>query len=71
MVSIILLIFFLSPGERVGVAYADALTLLYEEIARTVERYQPMVETYYGPTWLQFLIKKLQVGLLASLIGNK
>ena len=68
MVSIILLLF---PGERVGVAYADALTLLYEEIARTVERYQPMVETYYGPTWLQFLIERLQVGLLASLIGNK
>jgi len=43
------------------VVYADTLTLLYEGIARTIESHQAMVETYYGPTWMFFLIKNLQL----------
>lgn len=54
-------------GDRAGVAYADTLTLLYETIARAVEKYQPLVESYYGPSWLPVLIKNLQVALSLSL----
>lgn len=38
----------LPTEERVGVVYADTLTLLYEALARCLETNQPMVETYYG-----------------------
>lgn len=34
--------------KRANVLYADALTLLFEGIARVVEIHQPLVETYYG-----------------------
>ena len=44
-----------------GVVYADTLTLLYETIARIVEKYQPLVESYYTSRWLPVLIKNLQV----------
>jgi conserved oligomeric Golgi complex subunit 4 len=34
--------------KRALVLYADALTLLFEGIARVIEVHQPIVETYYG-----------------------
>jgi hypothetical protein len=49
------------PSEdRAGVVYADTLTLLYEALARCLETNQPMVETYYGPPWMPFLVRELQ-----------
>ena len=46
---------------RVGVVYADTLTLLYESTARLIEKHSPLVETYYGPDWTLPLIVNLQV----------
>jgi len=34
--------------KRSNILYADTMTLLFEDIARTVEIHQPLVETYYG-----------------------
>ncbi|XP_062500897.1 conserved oligomeric Golgi complex subunit 4-like [Corticium candelabrum] len=48
-------------GDREGVVYADTLTLLFEDIARLVERHQPLVETFYGPGKMLPLVKALQV----------
>ena len=54
-------------GERAGVVYADMLTLLYEGIARLMEAYQPLVETYYGGScWLRYL-RHLWHGVVKSL----
>ena len=48
-------------GNRYNLMYADVITLLYEGIARTVEKQQPLVETYYGPGKLFLLIKQVQL----------
>ena len=32
--------------------FAEALTMLYEDVARIVEAHQPLVETYYGITMM-------------------
>ena len=42
-------------GDREGVVYADTLTLLFEDIARLVERHQPLVETFYGSVDMLFV----------------
>lgn len=49
-----------SSDRRFNVLFADSLTLLFEGIARTVEKQQPLVETYYGPGKLFLLVQKLQ-----------
>ncbi|XP_046385126.1 conserved oligomeric Golgi complex subunit 4 [Ischnura elegans] len=46
--------------KRANVAFADALTLLFEGIARLIEIHQPLVETYYGPGRMLSVIKHLQ-----------
>ena len=46
-------------GDRAGVIYADTLTLLYEGIARLIETYQPLVETYYGRCMLENVLVHL------------
>ncbi|XP_075045509.1 conserved oligomeric Golgi complex subunit 4 [Mixophyes fleayi] len=46
--------------RRASLLFADALTLLFEGIARIVETHQPILETYYGPGRLYMLIKHLQ-----------
>ncbi|XP_069511063.1 conserved oligomeric Golgi complex subunit 4 [Ambystoma mexicanum] len=46
--------------RRAAVIFVDALTLLFEGIARIIETHQPIVETYYGPGRLYMLIKHLQ-----------
>jgi len=52
----------IEPGQqRFNLIFADVLTLLFEGIARTVEKQQPLVETYYGPGKLFTLIKNIQV----------
>ncbi|XP_076808294.1 conserved oligomeric Golgi complex subunit 4-like [Clavelina lepadiformis] len=48
-------------NHRYNVMFADVLTLLFEGIARTVEKQQPLVETYYGPGKLFILIKQIQM----------
>ncbi|XP_064640478.1 conserved oligomeric Golgi complex subunit 4-like [Lineus longissimus] len=54
----------LSQGNnrRSNVLYADAITLLFEGIARVVETHQPLVETFYGPgriiTMMQYIQKE-------------
>nr|CAG4651667.1 EOG090X02VY [Triops cancriformis] len=45
---------------RAAVVYADALTLLLENVARTIEINQPLVETYYGPGKIIFVFGILQ-----------
>jgi len=37
-----------SDDKRSNILYADTITLLFEDIARTIEIHQPLVETYYG-----------------------
>ncbi|KAH9495947.1 Golgi transport complex subunit 4 [Bulinus truncatus] len=49
-----------STDKRAHVMFADALTLLFESIARVVEIHQPLVETYYGPGQLIQLLTILQ-----------
>nr|CAB3232554.1 conserved oligomeric Golgi complex subunit 4 [Phallusia mammillata] len=49
-----------SSQPRYNLLFADVLTLLFEGIARTVEKQQPLVETYYGPGKLFVLIKNIQ-----------
>ena len=34
--------------RRANVVFAEAITMLYEDVARIVEAHQPLVETYYG-----------------------
>nr|CAG4646110.1 EOG090X02VY [Macrothrix elegans] len=45
---------------RANVYFADNLTLLLESVARIIEIHQPLVETYYGPGRLLFVIEHLQ-----------
>ena len=38
--------------KRANVLYADTITMLFEGIARIVEIHQPLVETYYGESFI-------------------
>nr|CAG4636851.1 EOG090X02VY [Ceriodaphnia reticulata]SVE72827.1 EOG090X02VY [Ceriodaphnia reticulata] len=53
-----------SDGEpnnmRANVYFADALTVLLENVARIVEIHQPLVETYYGPGRVLQVVEHLQ-----------
>eukprot|EP00053_Salpingoeca_punica_P014972 m.136864 g.136864 ORF g.136864 m.136864 type:complete len:771 (+) comp16592_c0_seq1:139-2451(+) len=40
--------------------YVDAITTLFEKIAKTIENAQPAVETHYGPGYVVSLISQLQ-----------
>ncbi len=46
--------------RRADVVFADAVTLLFEGIARTIEIHQPLIETYYGPGRLLTVVQMLQ-----------
>lgn len=46
--------------NRANVIYADALTLLFEDVARIVDMHQPLVETYYGPGRIIVMMEALQ-----------
>ena len=41
-----------STDRRASVVYADTITMLFEDIGKSVEIHQPLVETYYGE-WLE------------------
>ena len=47
-------------GARYNIILADTLTLLFEEVARTVEIHQPLIETYYGPGKVFTVLSTLQ-----------
>lgn len=47
--------------KRVSVAYADTLTVLFENFARVVEVNQPIIENYYGYGRLIQLFEILQI----------
>lgn len=49
-----------TADKRESVKYADAITLLFEGIARIVEIHQPLVETYYGHGKLYSVIEYIQ-----------
>lgn len=38
----------MESSARATVKYADALTVLLEDVARIIEVHQPLVETFYG-----------------------
>ncbi|CAG0913419.1 unnamed protein product [Notodromas monacha] len=46
--------------KRENVKFADLLTILLEETARIIEVHQPLVETYYGPGNLTYVVAELQ-----------
>ncbi|RMZ94018.1 conserved oligomeric Golgi complex subunit 4, partial [Brachionus plicatilis] len=47
-------------NERWSVMFADALILLFERVARTVEAYQPVIEASYGHGHMFLFIKNIQ-----------
>lgn len=46
--------------KRWNIIFADALIQLFEKVARTIEAYQPVIETYYGFGNMFLLIKNIQ-----------
>lgn len=46
--------------KRAAVLYSDLFTHLFEDIARTIETHQPLVETFYGPGRLLKMVVRLQ-----------
>lgn len=45
---------------RGGVAFADGLTFMLEEVAKTIEAQQPLIETHYGPEHVPAFLTLLQ-----------
>lgn len=58
---------------RWNVIFADALILLFEKVARVIEGYQPVIESYYGHGNMIVFIKNIQkeCDLQACKILNK
>ena len=46
--------------KRWNIMFADALILLFEKVARVIEAYQPVIETYYGHGHMFLFIKNIQ-----------
>ncbi|CAG9532049.1 unnamed protein product [Cercopithifilaria johnstoni] len=49
-----------TDDKRISVLYADALTMLFEGIAREIQVYEPLINSSYGPDKLLLLIEILQ-----------
>ncbi|VDK88334.1 unnamed protein product [Litomosoides sigmodontis] len=49
-----------TDDKRISVLYADALTMLFEGIAREIQVYEPLIVSSYGPDKLLSLIEILQ-----------
>jgi conserved oligomeric Golgi complex subunit 4 len=47
--------------KRSSIMFADALILLFEKVARVIEAYQPLIETYYGSGNMFIFIKNIQI----------
>jgi hypothetical protein len=46
--------------KRAPVLYADALTLLFEGVARVIEIHQPLLETFYGKYDTTYILRNGQ-----------
>ena len=46
--------------SRSKFVFADIISMLFEGVARTIEKQQALVETYYGPGKLFILVKNIQ-----------
>ena len=51
----------LLAGERAGVVFADILTLVFEDVAATLDKYCPIVKSCYSNSYLQPFVTQLQV----------
>ncbi|VDN60209.1 unnamed protein product [Dracunculus medinensis] len=49
-----------TDDKRSNVLYADSLTMLFEGIAREIQVYEPLIDSFYGPDKLLSLIEMLQ-----------
>uniref|UniRef100_A0A0R3RI04 Conserved oligomeric Golgi complex subunit 4 n=1 Tax=Elaeophora elaphi TaxID=1147741 RepID=A0A0R3RI04_9BILA len=49
-----------TDDKRINVLYADALTMLFEAVAREIQVYEPLIGSSYGPDKLLSLIEILQ-----------
>ncbi|VDK43066.1 unnamed protein product [Anisakis simplex] len=50
-----------TDDKRVNVLYADALTMLFEGIAREIQIHEPLIDSFYGADKMLSLIEMLQV----------
>ncbi len=46
--------------KRWNIIFADALIMLFEKVARIIEAYQPLIETYYGSGNMFLFLKNIQ-----------
>ncbi len=46
--------------QRWSIIFADALIMLFEKVARIIEAYQPVIETYYGSGNMFLFLKNIQ-----------
>ena len=49
-----------TDDTRRNVLYSDTMTMVLEEIAREVMEYQPIIDAYYGPDKLLYLMEIIQ-----------
>ncbi|XP_022179383.1 conserved oligomeric Golgi complex subunit 4 isoform X2 [Myzus persicae] len=48
-------------SNRASVIFADGLTFIFEEVAKTIEVQQPLIETHYGPEYVLKFLSHLQI----------
>lgn len=48
-------------SNRASIVFADGLTFIFEEVAKTIEVQQPLIETHYGPEYIFKFLSHLQV----------
>lgn len=48
-------------SNRASVIFADGLTFIFEEVAKTIEVHQPLIETHYGPEYVLKFLSHLQM----------
>lgn len=48
-------------SNRASIVFADGLTFVFEEVAKTIEVQQPLIETHYGPEYVYKFLSHLQV----------
>jgi len=47
-------------SNRASIVFADGLTFIFEEVAKTIEVQQPLIETHYGPEYVLKFLSRLQ-----------
>ncbi|VVC39551.1 Conserved oligomeric Golgi complex, subunit 4 [Cinara cedri] len=48
-------------SNRASIVFADGLTFVFEEVAKTIEVQQPLIETHYGPEYIFKFLSHLQM----------